>query len=83
MRIKGDVGLMPLEEDADITTIDAEAIFLQALATAKAHYKHQDATVAADLLRAYMRDLTAASHGTARYLPGGVQLLNHPLPRKA
>lgn len=83
LRIKGHVGLMPLENDGDITTIDAEAVFLQALATAKAHYKHQDASVPADLLRAYMRDLTAASHGTARYLPGGVELLNHPLPRKA
>lgn len=82
LRIKGDMGLMPLAEDSDETSIDAEAVFLQALATAKAHYKHADATVPADLLRAYLRDKTAASHGTARYLPGGQPLLNHPLPRK-
>ena len=38
IRIKGHLGLKRFSEDDDVPTIDADAVFLHALARAKAHY---------------------------------------------
>jgi len=70
LRIKGQFGLMPLEADGDYTTVEPEAIFLLALANAKAHYGQADAGNYASQLTAYMRDLIRGSHHTRRYIPG-------------
>jgi len=70
LRIKGNFGLLPLEADSDETTIDPEAIFLQALANAKAHYSQPDAGNYAAQATAYVRSLVAGSHHTRRYIPG-------------
>lgn len=70
LRIKGHFGLLPLEADSDETTIDPEAIFLQALANAKAHYGQPDAGNYAAQAAAYVRSLVAGSHHTRRYIPG-------------
>lgn len=83
LRIKGDVGLLPLVSNTDRTSIDAEGVFLLALANAKAHYGKQDAGEAAAQAQGFMRDLTAASHGTRRYIPGEAPVPhNRPFPRR-
>jgi hypothetical protein len=83
LRIKGDVGLLPLVADTDRTTVDAEGVFLLALANAKAHYNKPDARDTGAQAQGFMRDLTAASHGTRRYIPGETQLPhNRPFPRR-
>jgi len=70
LRIKGQFGLMPLDVATDETTVEPEAIFLLALANAKAHYGQPDAGNYASQLAAYVRDLVRGSHHTRRYLPG-------------
>lgn len=82
LRIKGQFGLMPLEADDDETTVEPEAIFMLALANAKAHYGHPDAGNYAQQLTAYIRDLVRGSHHTARYLPGRTDYRNavQPVP---
>lgn len=70
LRIKGHFGLLPLDNEGDETTIDPEAIFLQALANAKAHYGQPDAGNYAAQATAYVRSLIAGSHHTRRYIPG-------------
>ncbi len=70
LRIKGHFGLLPLDSEGDETTIDPEAIFLQALANAKAHYGQPDAGNYAAQATAYVRSLIAGSHHTRRYIPG-------------
>lgn len=70
LRIKGHFGLLSLDTDSDETTIDPEAIFLQALANAKAHYGQADAGNYAAQATAYVRSLIAGSHHTRRYVPG-------------
>lgn len=82
LRIKGQFGLMPLEIDSDETTVEPEAIFLLALANAKAHYGQPDAGNYASQLTAYIRDLVRGSHHTARYLPGRNDVRNavRPVP---
>lgn len=82
LRIKGDVGLLPFVADADRSSIDAEPLFLLALANAKAHYGQPDAGNYSSQLQTMMRDLTAASHGTRRYLPGSEPLRNLPMPKR-
>ncbi|MFP3813924.1 hypothetical protein, partial [Bacillus sp. SIMBA_005] len=57
LRVKGQFGLLPLDNDSDKTSIDPEAIFLLALANAKAHYGQPDAGNYAQQLAAYVRDL--------------------------
>lgn len=82
LRIKGQFGLLPFDADADKTSLDPEAIFLLALANAKAHYGQPDAGNYATQLSAYMRDLVRGSHMTARYFPGGADPRNavRPIP---
>ena len=70
LRIKGQFGLMPLEADDDETTVEEEAIFLLALANAKAHYGQPDAGNYASQLTSYVRDLLRGGHHTRRYIPG-------------
>lgn len=70
LRIKGHFGLLPLAADSDETTIDPEAIFLQALANAKAHYGQPDAENYAAQASGYVHSLVAGSHHTRRYVPG-------------
>ena len=70
LRIKGHFGLLPLAADSDETTIDPEAIFLQALANAKAHYGQPDADNYAAQAAGYVHSLVAGSHHTRRYVPG-------------
>ena len=70
LRIKGHFGLMRFTEDTDPCTLDSELVFLWALANAKNHYRQPDAADVASQARTYLRELVAASHGTARYIPG-------------
>lgn len=70
LRIKGDFGLEPFDEDTDVCTIDDEAVFLFALARAKAHYGQPDAANYQTDAMNYIRNLTAGAHQTARYIPG-------------
>lgn len=81
LRIKGHFGLLPFVEDEDYTTIDAEAVFLLALANAKAHYTQPDAKNYVDQLTTYLGDLVSGSHHTRRYLPGARVLPNRPMPK--
>lgn len=67
--IKGFVELWPLEEPTDYTTHDSQAVFLLALANAKAHYGHQDAGNIFAQADRYMAKMFANSHQTARYIP--------------
>ncbi len=80
LRIKGYFGLMPLEEDADTSTIDYQAIQLYALANAKAHYQQGDAQNYMQQAKDYIRNLVAGSHHTRRYVPGAVETVTPPLP---
>lgn len=82
LRIKGDVGLLPFVQDESRCSIDAEPLFLFALANAKAHYGQPDAGNYSSQVQTLMRDLTAASHGTRRYVPGTEPALrNLPMPK--
>lgn len=82
LRIKGQFGLMPLEQPTDYTTVEPEAIFLLALANAKAHYGQPDAGNYATQLQSYIKDLIRGSHHTRRYLPGSTDARNavRPIP---
>lgn len=70
LRIKGDFGLSALDADDDVLTVDPEAVFLQALANAKAHYGQADAANYASQATAYVRSRVAGAHQTRRYIPG-------------
>lgn len=83
LRIKGDFGLLPFTSDAHTTTIDAEAVYLLALANAKAHYGQPDAGNYAGQLQTYIGDLVAGSHHTRRYIPGKVERLAAVPPKMA
>lgn len=81
LRIKGDFGLDAFAVDADKTTLDPEAVKLHALAYAKAHYQQPDAANYATALTTFLGDVTAGSHGTRRYIPGDVTLMNAVPPK--
>lgn len=70
LRIKGYFKPLPFEADTDVNTIDWQAIYLKALADAKAFYKQPDAKMAQQELGAYIAELVAAGHTTQRYIPG-------------
>lgn len=70
LRIKGDFGPSEASVDSDVLTVDPEAVFLQALANAKAHYGQADAANYASQATTYIRSRVAGSHQTRRYIPG-------------
>jgi len=70
--VRGHFGLLSFTNDSDVTTIDSNLVFLQALALAKAHYGQPDANNIVALANAYRGELIADSHQTARYIPGAV-----------
>lgn len=70
LRIKGDFGLEAFSDDADKATIDSEAVFLHALARAKAHYQQPDASNCNTDAVTYIKNLVAGAHNTRRYIPG-------------
>lgn len=67
--IKGHFDLLPFTADGDTTTIDAELVFLWALANAKAHYGKEDAGTVAAQAREYLAGIVGEEHGTKRYIP--------------
>lgn len=79
LRVKGHFGLEDFDEDDDTTTIDPHAVFLLALAQAKAHHGHPDASNYFAQSTNYIGSLVAGSHGTARYVPGSAKPM--PVPR--
>lgn len=68
----GHFGLQAFATDDDITTIDSELVFLHALANAKAHYGQPDANNIEVQANAMRQQLVAATHQTARYVPGTI-----------
>jgi hypothetical protein len=80
LRIKGHFGLNRFTEDTDQTTIDSELVFMWALANAKNHYGQPDAADVAAQAQTYLRELVAGSHGTARTIPGMVDVPQLPQP---
>lgn len=80
LRIKGYFGLLPFAADNDVNTVDYEAIQLYALANAKAHYGQPDAANYMSQFQTYVGKVTAGSHHTRRYIPGGDQYIPPPLP---
>jgi hypothetical protein len=70
--IRGHFGLMAFAADSDKTTIDAELVFLSALANAKAHYGQPDANNIQAEANTYRGELIAATHQTAHYIPGTI-----------
>lgn len=81
LRIKGDFGLLPFVADADVTTIDSEAVFLFALANCKMHYGQADAGQVMNTATGLIADYVAGSHFTRRYVPGSVALPNAIPPK--
>lgn len=80
LRIKGYFGLLPLVEDTDVSTIDYELIQLYALANAKAHRGQPDAANYMQQFKDMIRNYTAGSHHTRRYVPGTNESVTPPLP---
>jgi hypothetical protein len=70
--LKGHFGLKQFLNPTDTTTIDSELVFLWALANAKAHYGQPDAQNIASEANDYRKELIAATHQTAHYLPGTI-----------
>jgi len=81
LRIYGTFDLMPFTADTDISTIDAEAIFMLALANAKAHYGQPDAGNYMSELQEYIGELTAGNQPTRRFFPGARTLPNAVRPK--
>lgn len=69
LRLKGHLGLKRFTEDTDTPTIDTHAVFLFALALAKAHRGQPDAANYARMAERYIGGLVAGEHGTRRYIP--------------
>lgn len=65
-------GLLAFAADGDTTTIDSELVYLQALATAKAHYGQPDANNIEAMANTYRAQLIAGTHATAHYIPGTI-----------
>jgi hypothetical protein len=80
LRVMGDIELQPFAQSTDLCTVDPRAIFLMALANAKAHLGQPDAGNYMGQLQTYVGDLQAASHATARYFPGSRSVKNAVRP---
>jgi hypothetical protein len=72
MWMKGHFGLMSFALDTSSTTLDAELVFLHALANSKAHYGQPDANNIEAQANAYRLELIAGTHQTASYIPGTI-----------
>jgi hypothetical protein len=80
LRVKGHFGLLRLTEDTDFATVDSELLFLWALGNAKNHYGQPDAQDIAAQAQTMLRELIAASHGDARYVPGAAPIAPQTKP---
>ena len=80
LHIKGHTKNFAFTGDSDVCTVDPEAIFLLALANAKAHYQQPDAQNYFTQATSYIGDLVSGAHGTARYIPRAET--NQPPPPK-
>jgi hypothetical protein len=67
--VKGHFGLLPFTADNDKTTIDPEAVLLQALVWGKMHFEHKDAMLQAKELDDFVKRLNAGTHAGKRYIP--------------
>lgn len=81
LRIKGKFDLNRFTEDDDTTTIDADVVFLLALANAKAHFNQPDAQKYDQLAQSRIGDIIAATHHTNRYIPGDPMLPSATPPK--
>lgn len=81
LRVKGHFGLQAFAADTDQSTIDSEAVFLLALAQAKAHYRQPDAGNYFGQANSYIGSLVAGSHHTRRYVPHASELAPLTRPR--
>lgn len=70
LRIKAKSEILPFTSDTDKTTIDADIVFMHALANAKAHLNKPDAQQYMGMVQSRIADLIAASHATNRYISG-------------
>jgi len=66
----GNFGLTTFTADTDRTSVDPRAVFLLALANAKAHYRQPDAGNYTQQLEVYIDNKVAGSHQTRRYVSG-------------
>lgn len=73
LQVKGRPKNFAFASDSDVATIDPELVFLLALANAKSHYRQSDAQNYFTQATTYLGQLTAGTHGTARYVPGAKQ----------
>lgn len=69
LKIKGHFGELPFASNSDVPTVDDEAVYLMAVANAKAFYKQPDAQNYIGMLENYLRNVVAGSHQTRRYIP--------------
>lgn len=60
----------PLTDDAHVPCVDHDAVYLLALAMAKAHFKRPDAADAMGMFEVQLQQLVAGTHGAARYITG-------------
>ena len=72
--MKGHFGLRAFTLSTQSTTLDAELVFLHALANAKAHYGQPDANNIEAQANAYRAELIAGTHQTAHYVPGTISV---------
>ena len=82
IKLRGHLGLKWLNADDDMLTLSSRAVFLHALANAKAHYRQPDAGNYMQQAQSYVRQLIAGAHGTRRYIPGTQQVppARRPIP---
>lgn len=78
--LKGEFGAAPMVNDDDTCTVDSRAVFLHALANAKAHYGQADAARYDRQLEILIGRYTAGAHYTKRYIPGEAPVVGLPLP---
>lgn len=83
LRIKAKSDLEPFEDDMHVTTIDADLVFMFALANAKAHFNQPDAQKYDQLAQSRLGEIIAGSHHTTRYIPvdGALPNANPPVPK--
>jgi len=66
-------------QDGDRCTLDSDLVFNYALAKAKRHYRHPDASDYFDEVADFLRRLKSAEHGNKRYVVG--EKPGAPMPR--